>query len=148
MSKCNYYVGELQDSDGNVVYPHTEASVVFCSDGESVQKKLASKSIEALSKIIGVTDSTEVSNQNILATSKALNNLKTELNIDLNKISLGNLKQLRTTFNVTNRYVDFMFQETDTHTMLFRIWLDKPQLTMYEMTDGATYNNLWDKTLT
>lgn len=65
-----------------------------------------------------------------------------------NKIAVGNLKQLRTSFNATQRYVDLMFQETDTHIMLFRIWLDKPQLTMYEMTDGATYKNLWDKTLT
>ena len=79
MSKRSYHIGELQDNEGNVVYPHTEASVVFCSDGGTVQEKLESHGIKALANITGVTDSTEVSNSNILATSKALNNLKTAI---------------------------------------------------------------------
>lgn len=34
------YVGELQDEDGNTVYPHTEADVCFCTDGKNVQEKI------------------------------------------------------------------------------------------------------------
>ena len=83
MSKRNYHIGELQDSNGDIVYPHTEASVVFCSDGKTVQEKLSSQSSEVLANITGVTDSTEVSNSNILATSRAVNNLKTELSNNL-----------------------------------------------------------------
>ena len=29
----NILVGELQDYEGNTIYPHTEATVVFMSDG-------------------------------------------------------------------------------------------------------------------
>ncbi len=32
----NVYVGELQDYEGNTVYPHTEATVVWLPEGQSV----------------------------------------------------------------------------------------------------------------
>lgn len=32
----NVYVGELQDYEGNTVYPHTEASVVWMPEGQSL----------------------------------------------------------------------------------------------------------------
>lgn len=68
------YKGELQDYKGNTVYNHTEADVVFCADGESVQKKIA-KQEAALGSVTGTTDSLEVSDSNILATSKTTNEL-------------------------------------------------------------------------
>lgn len=32
----NIYVGELQDYEGNTIYPHTEAQVVWMPEGESI----------------------------------------------------------------------------------------------------------------
>ena len=68
----NIYKGEMQDNIGNTVYPHTESDVVFCSDGETAQAKLA-RYEDALGNVTGTTDSLEVSDSNILATSKAVN---------------------------------------------------------------------------
>lgn len=34
------YSGELQDHEGNTLYPHTEADVVFLTSGETVQEKI------------------------------------------------------------------------------------------------------------
>lgn len=34
------YKGELQDNEGNTIYPHTEADVVFLADGTSMQDKM------------------------------------------------------------------------------------------------------------
>ncbi|MCM1121841.1 MAG: hypothetical protein NC416_04590 [Eubacterium sp.] len=31
---------EMQDSDGNIVHPHTEAKVVFLEDGTTLEQKL------------------------------------------------------------------------------------------------------------
>lgn len=69
------YKGELQDNLGNTVYPHTESDVVFCADGETVQEKLT-KQEDALGNVTGTTDSLEVSDKNILATSEATNALE------------------------------------------------------------------------
>lgn len=33
-------VVELQDSDGNIVHPHTEAKAVFLPDGSNLEKEL------------------------------------------------------------------------------------------------------------
>lgn len=74
----NIYKGEMQDYQGNTIYPHTEADVVFCSDGETVQEKLV-KQETALGSVTGKTDSLEVNDSNILATSMAVHKLKTEL---------------------------------------------------------------------
>ncbi len=38
-----YLPTELQDADGNVVYPHTDASVVWTQDNRSVEEVLKSK---------------------------------------------------------------------------------------------------------
>lgn len=38
-----YLPTELQNSDGDVIYPHTEADVVFMSDGENVEEVLKRK---------------------------------------------------------------------------------------------------------
>ncbi len=34
------YKGELQDYEGNTIYPHTESDVVFMMDGQTVEKFL------------------------------------------------------------------------------------------------------------
>lgn len=78
----NIYKGEMQDNKGNTIYPHTESDVVFCSDGETAQEKLT-KYEDALGEVTGKTDSTEVSDTKILATSKAVNDLKVSLNNSL-----------------------------------------------------------------
>lgn len=64
------YKGELQDNEGNTIYPHTEADVTFCADGETVQEKL-NKTENALGNTSGTSGSLEVSNPNILATTEA-----------------------------------------------------------------------------
>ena len=67
---ADIYKGELQDNKGNTVYPHTEADVVFCSDGERVQEKLA-KTEEVLGDSTGKTGSLEVNDSQKLVTSDA-----------------------------------------------------------------------------
>lgn len=42
----NIYKGEFQDYEGNVVYPHTSADVVFATDGQTIQKKLNDAEID------------------------------------------------------------------------------------------------------
>lgn len=34
---------ELQDENGNIIYPHTEADVVFTTEGETVEEALEKK---------------------------------------------------------------------------------------------------------
>lgn len=72
------YKGELQDNQGNTIYPHTEADITFCADGETVQKKLTDYE-NALGNVTGVTDSLEVNDSRILATSKALKKVNDSL---------------------------------------------------------------------
>lgn len=38
-----YLPTELQNSDGDVIYPHTEADVVFTADGKNVEEVLKDK---------------------------------------------------------------------------------------------------------
>lgn len=38
-----YLPTELQNADGDVIYPHTEADVVFTQDGRNVEEVLHSK---------------------------------------------------------------------------------------------------------
>lgn len=66
--------GELQDNLGNTIYPHTESDVVFCSDGQTVQEKLA-KTETALGNANGKSGSLEVDDPNILATTEATHEL-------------------------------------------------------------------------
>lgn len=80
MSKL--YRGELQDNLGNTIYPHTEAGLVFCADGETVQAKIAGTA-ETLDGITGVSDSTELDDSTKLATSKAVKTLKDSVNSSL-----------------------------------------------------------------
>lgn len=84
MSKI--YRGEMQDNLGNTIYPHTEAGLVYCSDGETVQEKLAGTA-ETLDGITGVSDSTELDDNTKLATSKAVNTLRNNVNSSLNGCS-------------------------------------------------------------
>lgn len=74
----NVYKGEFQDHEGNVVYPHSQADVVFCTDGETVQSKL-NKTENVIGGVTGRTDSLEVDDSNILATSKAVHTLNNSL---------------------------------------------------------------------
>ena len=76
MSKI--YRGEMQDNLGNTIYPHTEAGLVYCSDGETVQEKLTGTA-ETLDGITGVSDSTELDDSTKLATSKAVNTLRSNV---------------------------------------------------------------------
>lgn len=80
MSKI--YRGEMQDDLGNTIYPHTEAGLVYCSDGETVQVKIAGTA-ETLDGITGVSDSTELDDSTKLATSKAVNTLRNNVNSSL-----------------------------------------------------------------
>lgn len=75
---ADIYKGELQDNLGNTVYPHTESDVVFCADGETVQEKFAGYD-NAIGGVTGRTDSLEVGDSNILATSKSVNTLSNQL---------------------------------------------------------------------
>ena len=75
---ANTYRGEIQDNKGNTVYPHTESEIVFCPDGENVQEKLI-KYENALGNVTGTTDSLEVDDSNVLATSKALKKVNDSL---------------------------------------------------------------------
>ncbi len=84
MSKI--YRGEMQDNLGNTIYPHTEAGLVYCSDGETVQEKLTGTA-ETLDGITGVSDSTELDDSTKLATSKAVNTLRSNVNSSLNGCS-------------------------------------------------------------
>lgn len=84
MSKI--YRGEMQDNLGNTIYPHTEAGLVYCSDGETVQEKLTGTD-ETLDGITGVSDSTELDDSTKLATSKAVNTLRSNVNSSLNGCS-------------------------------------------------------------
>ena len=86
MSKL--YRGELQDNLGNTIYPHTEARLVFCADGETVQEKIAGTT-ETLDGITGVSDSTELDDSTKLATSKAVKTLKDSVNSSLGGLKFG-----------------------------------------------------------
>lgn len=77
MSKI--YRGEMQDNLGNTIYPHTEAGLVYCADGETIQQKIADMA-ETLDGITGVSDSTELDDSTKLATSKAVKTLKDSVN--------------------------------------------------------------------
>lgn len=46
------YSGELQDSEGNTIYPHTEADVVFLLDGSSLGDFLKGESDEEINAMI------------------------------------------------------------------------------------------------
>ncbi len=72
------YKGELQDYEGNTIYPHSEADVIFCTDGETTQSKL-NKYENALGKVTGVTDSLEVDDSKILVSAKALHKVNSSL---------------------------------------------------------------------
>ena len=73
------YKGELQDYEGNTIYPHSEADVIFCTDGETTQSKL-NKYENALGNVTGVTDSLEVDDSKILVSAKALHKVNSSLN--------------------------------------------------------------------
>ena len=72
------YKGELQDYEGNTIYPHSEADVIFCTDGETTQSKL-NKYEKALGNVMGVTDSLEVDDSKILVSAKALHKVNSSL---------------------------------------------------------------------
>lgn len=72
------YKGELQDYKGNTIYPHSEADVIFCTDGETTQSKL-NKYENALGNVTGVTDSLEVDDSKILVSAKALHKVNSSL---------------------------------------------------------------------
>ncbi len=68
------YKGELQDNEGNTIYPHTEADVVFCADGKTMQEKITS--MESVTDgVTGRTDSLEINDSNVIVTSKATHEL-------------------------------------------------------------------------
>lgn len=77
--------GELQDNQANTIYPHTEADVVFCADGETAQSKLT-KYEDALGNVTGVTDSLEVDDSKVLVSSKALHKVNSSFAYDENGI--------------------------------------------------------------
>lgn len=81
---ANTYKGELQDYKGNTLYNHSEADVIFCTDGESVQEKLA-KTEEVLGDSTGKTGSLEVNDSQKLVTSDATHELANRTTFPDNK---------------------------------------------------------------
>ena len=66
--------GELQDYQGNTLYPHSKADVIFCSDGKTAQEKFT-KYENALGTVTGTSGSTTVNDANVLATTEATKKL-------------------------------------------------------------------------
>lgn len=87
------YKGELQDYKGNTIYPHSEADVIFCTDGETTQSKL-NKYENALGNVTGVTDSLEVDDSKILVSAKALHKVNSSLVSDIYVGDDGNLHKV------------------------------------------------------
>lgn len=87
-----YIPTEFSDADGNVRYPHTEASVVFMDDGRRVQAVLAR--IDALlENIESVSSSSEISGATALVTAAALAEVKklcTTISSELTKTRMPN----------------------------------------------------------
>ena len=53
-----YLATELQDDNGDVIYPHTEADIVFTSDGTTVEENLGGDVTDAeIQEIFGDSDS-------------------------------------------------------------------------------------------
>ena len=46
------YSGELQDYEGNTIYPHTESDIVFLDDGSTLKEFLKEASDEELGIMI------------------------------------------------------------------------------------------------
>lgn len=121
MSKI--YRGEMQDNLGNTIYPHTEAGLVYCSDGETVQEKIAGTA-ETLDGITGVSDSTELDDSTKLATSKAVNTLRSNVNSSLKdsntneSFNFGSLNGVRGFFTDPSRaddsFIPFSTRKTET----------------------------------
>lgn len=80
-----YIPTEMSDSEGNVRYPHTLASVTFMDDGQRVQTVLA-RLDHLLEDIETVTSSSEIDENTALVTAAALAEVKqlyTSLSSDL-----------------------------------------------------------------
>lgn len=70
-----YIPTEMSDSEGNVRYPHTLASVTFMDDGQRVQTVLA-RLDHLLEDIETVTSSSEIDENTALVTAAALAEVK------------------------------------------------------------------------
>lgn len=82
---------QLEDENGNIYYLHTDASVVFCENGESVQKKLNDK----------IEKSSIVQNATTTATDKVISaavakNLQDQITAQNTKMSIGVVQTLET----------------------------------------------------
>ncbi|MDO5574446.1 MAG: hypothetical protein Q4G60_10780, partial [bacterium] len=66
------YITEFQDANGDVVYPHTDSRVVWRPNGNRLEDTM--KAIEsALNGATTTTDLPATNSSTILATSKAVN---------------------------------------------------------------------------
>lgn len=58
-----YLATELQDDNGDVIYPHTEANIVFTSDGKTVEEQLGGEVTDADVQEIFANNQPETSNK-------------------------------------------------------------------------------------
>ncbi|MCM1192726.1 MAG: hypothetical protein NC389_09895, partial [Acetatifactor muris] len=72
-----YLSTELQDENGNVIYPHTEADIVFTSDGKSVEEHMSGDVTDAdIQEVMaGTGNQTEPGNK-LSVKQKIMNALK------------------------------------------------------------------------
>lgn len=88
-----YFLSQLQDYVGNLIYPHTSSRVTFRPDGSTAEKWLALVQL-VLDGITGVTSATNVDDETMLATAKAVKELAVSLgtlNNNLTWKSLGSV---------------------------------------------------------
>lgn len=83
---ANIFKSEIQDYQGNIIYPHTKADVTFCKDGKSVQEEV-DKYESALGTIEGITDNPDTDDATKLPTSKVTSALKNMVNALTNTVS-------------------------------------------------------------
>ena len=84
-SESRYNYTELSDADGNVVYPHSGAAVIWMQDGTNVQQVLG-RLAKILESIDGISSVTNLDDDTKLATAKAvasLNDILDTLNRNL-----------------------------------------------------------------
>lgn len=88
---ARYLPTELSDNSGNIVYPHSEADIIWMQDGRDVEEVLK-RLDELLNGITGISSVRNLDDATKLATAKAVNSLSAlidALNNNLGGYSFG-----------------------------------------------------------
>lgn len=129
--------GEMQDKNGDVFYPHTEANITFCADGVSVQEKLNATE-EVLGDSTGKTGSLEVNDSQKLVTSDATHELANRTTFPDNKGFYPDCKDGKYGYNTDpNRGADTFHPFNDIETGVF--------YQQYRETQTITFEKQYDK---